>query len=132
MISRDGRKEKDSVNRNKDGKFIHFQIFGYLWVLRDYGISRSSTRRRFISNIVKVVFVDQKLIDPEQATTPITDVYPIAKGDNSPLGIKFGDLAVARQIEERLNKMGDTPPAIDILIIEEGMQRPSQCDMATC
>ena len=82
--------EKEKFDREYKGMEGEFRVTGYSWTLPDLGRPGTATRRRFVSNLIRKVFVNQELLDQETANaTPIADLRPIGWRDNNPLVVKF-------------------------------------------
>ena len=113
----DRKIEKEKFDRELEGMKGEFRIIGYVWKLADLGRPGTAARRRFLSNLIRVVFINQQLIDPEQEATPIADLRPIGWFESNPLAIKFGDLMVAHGIKERLHKIGANPSSIKVRVM---------------
>ena len=107
--------EKEKFDREYKGMEGEFRVTGYSWTLSDLGRPGTATRRRFVSNLIRKVFVNQELLDQETANaTPIADLRPIGWRDNNPLVVKFSDLMVAHGIKERLHKLPNLPSTIKV------------------
>ena len=107
--------EKEKLDREYKGMEGEFRVTGYSWTLSDLGRPGTAARRRFVSNLIRKVFVNQELLDQETATaTPIADLRPIGWRDNNPLIVKFLDLMVAHGIKERLPKLPNLPSTIKV------------------
>ena len=110
--------EKEKFIREYEAMKGEFCIIGYSWKLPDLGRPGTAARRRFLSNLIRIVFVNQELIDQEIAdVTPVADLRPIGWLDNNPLIIKFSDLMVANGIKEQLHKIGNSPSAIKVRVM---------------
>ena len=103
----DKKIEKEKLDREIENMRGEFRVSGYEWTLRDLGRPGTAARRRFVSNLVRVAFVNHELLDQDIAdNTPIVDLRPVGWKDKNPLIIKFGDIMVAHGIKERLPKIG--------------------------
>jgi hypothetical protein len=89
--------------QSMDGKF---RIVGYNWQLKIFQGKETATRRRFVKQMLRVVFVNQGLMGEAELDTdpgPVSDCKPAAGWrDKAPLEVTFSDTLLYHAVKENL------------------------------
>jgi hypothetical protein len=97
--------QKERLDRELQQAEGKFRVLGYQYELKVFAGRENSQRRRFVKQMVRVVFVNQELMTEQEWDQPglITDCKPAgAWRDNGPLEVTFGDNILWHNIRDKL------------------------------